>query len=125
MLITAWLGLGDSTLPTTVAATPAGKPMAPPRTLGSVHAPASASRIASAAAPSPPSRPAATPQAVMRFHQIDRTRTGNAAEALHVRDQRKSLSGSACPAVASQAVTRAIPSRAIRATPTRVRSGTG
>src|SRR5262245_36721091 len=109
MLTMLRLGTGVSTLAIMTAAVPAGKPMAPASTLGTVHAPASARRIASAAAASPVSMPTMAPHALMRFHQTDRTRTGNAAEALKVSDHRNSLSGSAGAATASQAVMKATP----------------
>ena len=69
--------------------------------------------------------PAMAPQALVRFHQIDSTSTGKAADALKASDHRKSWSGSAGAAIASQTVTKAAPSkrnarRAMRRCPARL-----
>ena len=67
--------------------------------------------------------PASAPQALVRFPQIASSSTGNDVDALKVRDQRKSCSGSAGAAMASQVVTKAAPSMATRAVPMRAASG--
>src|SRR5215470_16483908 len=115
MLTMLRLGAGVSTLVIMAAAIPAGKPMAPASTLGRLHTPASARRIAIAAAVSPVSMPTMAPQALVRFHQTDSTSTGKAADALKLSDHRNNLSGSSGAATASHAVMSAIPTSVTRA----------
>jgi len=87
-------------------------------------APVSPSSIVKTVTTNPVTMPASAPQALVRFTQIASNSTGNDTDALKVRDQRKSCSGSAGAAMASQMVTNAAPSMAMRAVPIRVASGT-
>src|SRR6185437_12836352 len=95
MLMTLRPGFGDSTLTAIAVANPAGRPTAPASTPGSAHAPASPSRMPATATARPASMPAMAPHVVARFHQTERIRTGNTAEALTVSDHKNSFSGSA------------------------------
>ena len=86
-------------------------------------APVSPSSIVKTVTANPVVMPAIAPQALVRLTQIASSSTGNDADAFKVRDQRKSCSGSAGAAMASQVVTNAAPSRATRAVPIRAASG--
>ena len=118
-------GAGVTHVTAKAATNPAGIPKAPARALLISDWPVSPAIIASAATLKPVTSPAMAPNGLSRFHQIDSTRMGKAADPVKARAHSTSLSGSAGTAIAKPAPTTAAKTNPARAKMSRVLSSNG